>query len=97
MMGIELDKWPIYSEPAQPFRYPLRNTRPTPRAVAEMNRQMGIDNDQHHDGGSGRNPRPGLINALLQLRIDGEPAPDLEILGNLGLINRRRLRHHDPR
>ena len=31
------------------------------------------------------NPRPGLINALLQLRIDGEPAPDLEILGNLGL------------
>jgi cytochrome P450 len=32
------------------------------------------------------NPRPGLINALLQLRIDGEPAPDLEILGNLGLI-----------
>ena len=23
---------------------------------------------------------------LLQLRIDGEPAPDLEILGNLGLI-----------
>ncbi len=32
------------------------------------------------------NPRPGLVNALLQLRIDGEPAPDLEILGNLGLI-----------
>ena len=32
------------------------------------------------------NPRPGLVNALLQLRIDGEPAPDMEILGNLGLI-----------
>jgi cytochrome P450 len=31
-------------------------------------------------------PRPGLVNALLQMRIDGEPAPDLEILGNLGLI-----------
>lgn len=26
------------------------------------------------------------MNALLQLRIDGEPAPDMEILGNLGLI-----------
>ena len=53
--------------------------------VAEMNRQMGIDmintmNDVRE------NPRPGLVNALLQLRIDGEPAPDLEILGNLGLI-----------
>ncbi len=32
------------------------------------------------------NPKPGLINALLQLRIDGEPAPDMEIRGNLGLI-----------
>src|SRR6478735_9551237 len=32
------------------------------------------------------NPRPGLVNALLQLRIDGEPAPDMEILGNLGLV-----------
>ncbi|HEX3545978.1 MAG TPA: cytochrome P450, partial [Mycobacterium sp.] len=31
-------------------------------------------------------PRPGLVNALLQARIDGEPAPDIEILGNLGLI-----------
>jgi cytochrome P450 len=32
------------------------------------------------------NPRPGLVNAMLQLRIDGEPAPDMEILGNLGLV-----------
>jgi cytochrome P450 len=26
------------------------------------------------------------VNALLQLRIDGEPAPDIEILGISGLI-----------
>ena len=32
------------------------------------------------------NPRPGLVNALVSFRIDGEPAPDLEILGNLALI-----------
>jgi cytochrome P450 len=53
--------------------------------VAEMNRQMGIDmiNTMMEIR---ENPRPGLVNALLQLRIDGEPAPDLEILGNLGLI-----------
>ena len=35
------------------------------------------------------------MNGLLQMRIDGEPAPDLEILGNLGLGHRRRLRYHD--
>jgi cytochrome P450 len=27
-----------------------------------------------------------LVNALVEMRIDGEPAPDLEILGNLGLV-----------
>ena len=58
---------------------------PDAARVAEMNRQMGIDmiNTMMEIR---ENPRPGLINALLQLRIDGEPAPDLEILGNLGLI-----------
>src|SRR3546814_12484974 len=50
-----------------------------------MNRQMGIDMITTMMEVR-ENPRPGLINALLQLRIDGEPAPDLEILGNLGLI-----------
>ncbi len=31
-------------------------------------------------------PRPGVVNALLEMRIDGQPAPNLEILGNLGLL-----------
>jgi cytochrome P450 len=31
-------------------------------------------------------PRPGLINALIELRINGEPAPDMEILGMLTLL-----------
>jgi cytochrome P450 len=84
MMGIELKKWPVYSEPAHLSVSTPEHSPDAPR-VAEMNRQMGIDmittmNEVRE------NPRPGLINALLQLRIDGEPAPDLEILGNLGLI-----------
>ena len=32
------------------------------------------------------NPRPGIIDALIDLRIDGEPAPDMEILGMLTLL-----------
>jgi cytochrome P450 len=31
-------------------------------------------------------PRPGVINALLSMRIDGEPVPDIEILGMLVLL-----------
>jgi cytochrome P450 len=84
MMGIELKKWMIYSEPAH-LSVSTPEHSPDAARVAEMNRQMGIDmiNTMMEVRES---PRPGLVNALLQLRIDGEPAPDLEILGNLGLI-----------
>ena len=84
MMGIELQKWPVYSEPAHRSVSTPEHS-PDAARVAEMNRQMGIDmiNTMMEVR---ENPRPGLVNALLQLRIDGEPAPDLEILGNLGLI-----------
>jgi cytochrome P450 len=53
--------------------------------VLAMHREMGLDllttmaEIRDH-------PRPGLMNALLQMTIDGGPAPDLEILGMLGLI-----------
>ena len=84
MMGIELNKWMIYSEPAH-LSVSTPEHSPDAERVAQMNRQMGIDmiNTMNEVR---ENPRPGLVNALLQLRIDGEPAPDLEILGNLGLI-----------
>jgi cytochrome P450 len=67
MMGIELNKWTIYSEPAH-LSVSTPEHSPDAERVAKMNR------------------RPGLVNALLQLRIEGEPPPDLEIMGNLGLI-----------
>lgn len=84
MMGIELKKWPVYSEPAH-LSVSTPEHSPDAARVAELNRQMGIDmiNTMMEVR---ENPRPGLVNALLQLRIGGEPAPDLEILGNLGLI-----------
>ena len=84
MMGIELTKWPVYSEPAH-LSVSTPEHSPDAARVAEMNRQMGIDMITTMME-IRENPRPGLVNALLQLRIDGEPAPDLEILGNLGLI-----------
>ena len=32
------------------------------------------------------NPRPGLVDAMARLQINGEPAPDIELLGMLALI-----------
>lgn len=84
MMGIQLNKWPVYSEPAHLSVSTPEHSPDAPR-VAEMSRQMGIDMITTMMA-IRENPRPGLVNALLQLRIDGEPAPDLEILGNLGLV-----------
>ena len=47
--------------------------------VTAMHREMGLDmvNNMLEIR---ENPRPGIVNGLLQMRIDGEPAPDLEIL-----------------
>jgi cytochrome P450 len=84
MMGIELNKWLIYSEPAHASVSTPEHS-PDAERVAQMNRQMGIDLLTNMVE-IREKPRPGLVNALLNLRIDGEPAPDMEIMGNLGLI-----------
>jgi cytochrome P450 len=84
MMGIPLKKWSLYSEPTHASVYTPEHS-PDRERINAMHREMGIDliNTMMEIR---ENPRPGLVNALLQLRIDGEPAPDMEILGNLGLI-----------
>jgi cytochrome P450 len=84
MMGIPLKKWSVYSEPMHAAVYTPEHS-PDAERVAQMHRQMGLDLFTSMTE-IRENPRPGLVNALLKLRIDGEPPPDLEILGNLGLI-----------
>lgn len=84
ILGIPLEKWNLYSEPVHAAVYTPEHS-PDIQRVTEMHRQMGLDMVTNmieiRD-----NPRPGLVNALVQMRIDGQPAPDLEILGNLGLV-----------
>ncbi len=84
MMGIPLKKWAMYSEPTHAAVYTPEDSPDIDRVIA-MHREMGLDmvNNMLEIR---ENPRPGLVNALLQMRIEGEPAPDIEILGNLGLI-----------
>jgi len=84
MLGIPLKKWKIYSEPVHAAVYTPEHS-PEAERVAEQHRQMGIDLFSNLTE-IRENPRPGIINALLQLRIDGEPAPDLDLFGMLGLV-----------
>jgi cytochrome P450 len=84
MMGIPLKKWKMYSEPVHAAVYTPEHS-PEAERVAEQHREMGVDLfttlNEIRD-----NPRPGIVNALVRLRIDGQPAPDLDIFGMLGLI-----------
>ncbi|WP_436405351.1 cytochrome P450 [Mycobacterium asiaticum] len=84
MLGIPLEKWKMYSEPVHAAVYTPEHS-PDIERVTAMHREMGLDmvNNMLEIR---ENPRPGIVNGLLQMRIDGEPAPDLEILGNLGLV-----------
>ena len=84
MLGIPLKKWALYSEPVHAAVYTPEHS-PDIERVTAMHREMGLDmvNSMLEIR---ENPRPGIVNGLLQMRIDGEPAPDLEILGNLGLV-----------
>jgi cytochrome P450 len=84
MLGIPLKKWNLYSEPVHAAVYTPEHS-PDIERVTTMHREMGLDmvNNMLEIR---ENPRPGIVNGLLQMQIDDEPAPDLEILGNLGLV-----------
>jgi cytochrome P450 len=84
MLGIPLKKWNLYSEPVHAAVYTPEHS-PDIERVTAMHREMGLDMVTNMLE-IRENPRPGIVNGLLQMRIDGEPAPDLEILGNLGLV-----------
>ncbi|BBX20412.1 cytochrome P450 [Mycolicibacterium duvalii] len=84
LLGVPLREWDIYCEPAHASVYTPADSpdyrRVADLAVASAMQMMG------HVADVRRTPRPGLIDALIRLRIDGEPAPDIEIMGMLMLL-----------
>jgi cytochrome P450 len=84
MLGNPLKNWTVYCEPAHASIYTRPGTEEAQR-VALLHREMGMDLATQLTTIKAQ-PRPGLVNALLELRINGEPAPDLELLGVLGLL-----------
>jgi cytochrome P450 len=84
MLGLPLKDWPIYSEPTHALLYTPEDS-PEMATVLEGNQQMAMALFEHI-GKVREHPRPGIIDGLVKLRIDGQPAPDMEILGMLTLL-----------
>jgi cytochrome P450 len=84
MLGIPLKKWTIYCEPVHAAVYTPEHSPDSVR-VADLHRQMGLDLLANFVEIK-ENPRPGIVNALAQARIDGEPIPDIDALGMVGLV-----------
>ncbi|WP_033321585.1 cytochrome P450 [Streptomyces yerevanensis] len=84
MMGIPLTKWELYNEPAHAGVYTPPDSPDMKRVVeAHIAMMRDLATTLHTVRAQ---PRPGLVDALIRLRIDGEPAPDEELLGALGLL-----------
>lgn len=84
MMGVPLAKWEIYCEPAHAVVYTPADS-PDAARVAELQLASAADL-MTHVAEIRATPRPGLIDALVRLRVDGEPAPDVELMGMLMLL-----------
>lgn len=84
LLGVPLKDWAIYCEPTHASVYTPADSPDYPRvtdlAVASVMEMM------RHVAEIREAPRPGLIDALVRTRIDGEPIPDLEIMGMLMLL-----------
>src|SRR5690606_24956334 len=76
--------WALYSEPTHAAIYTPEYS-PDAERVAQQHRAMRDDLVARWQEAK-QNPKPGLIKALLDMRIDGEPIPDQEALGMLGLV-----------
>jgi cytochrome P450 len=84
MMGIPLEKWTLYCEPAHAGIYTPPNSPDRPR-VNEMHRAM-IGDLVGEMMAIEANPRPGLVHAVNTFAIDGEPASFPDKVGVLALL-----------
>ncbi|MFG3615801.1 cytochrome P450 [Nocardia sp. NPDC047654] len=84
LLGIPLRKWAVYSEPAHASVYTPPDS-PDIERVQSLNMAMGMDLLANlHEIRD--NPRPGLIDALARMEIDGEKPEEIDLLGILGLL-----------
>ncbi len=84
MLGMPLKHWEIYCEPTHASVYTPPDSPDYPR-VQQLSLQMGMHMMQTiHEIRA--NPRPGLINELVTVEINGYRPDDTEILGVVMLL-----------
>jgi len=84
LVGVPLHEWEVYCEPAHASVYTPADS-PEAQRVAELS-IASVMSMMRHVADIRETPRPGLIDALVRLRIDGDPAPDNELIGMLMLL-----------
>lgn len=84
MLGIPLKNWTIYNEPTHAAVYTPPNT-PEMTRVRQLQMEMFQDLSGHFQE-IRKSPRPGLVDAVARIEINGETPPDLDLLGVLALI-----------
>lgn len=84
MLGIPLKNWELYSEAAHAAVYTPEHSPDLPRVTA-LHQKMGTDLAASVEA-IRANPRPGIVKALLELRIDSEPAPAAEVMAGVALV-----------
>lgn len=84
LLGLPLHDWVIYCEPAHATVYTPPNSPDMPRVI-DMSIAMGTRMTQSI-GEVRRNPRPGIVDALIRASICGQPASDEDIRDALTLL-----------
>jgi cytochrome P450 len=84
LLGVPLRDWEIYCEPAHASVYTPADS-PEGARVLDLSIASATEM-MRHVADIRENPRPGLIDAMVRTRIDGEPAPDIELMGMLMLL-----------
>jgi cytochrome P450 len=90
MLGVPLEKWTLYNEPAHALVY-TRPDSPEAARMRELYLAMGVDLFTNLVD-IREQPRPGIIDALARLRIYDEPPPDIELDWHVEPADRRRIR-----
>ena len=84
MLGVPLEKWTMYNEPAHASVYTPPDS-PDSERVRELYMTMVLDLFTNL-ATVREDPRPGIIDALARMRIDGQAPPDIELIGMLNLL-----------
>ncbi|NKQ51601.1 cytochrome P450 [Amycolatopsis sp. K13G38] len=84
MLGMRLEHWSVHCESAHASVYTPPDSPDMPRVIGLL-----IASRQHQAEQIAQiraNPRPGLINGLINAEINGEKPSDLDVLGAVGLL-----------